>query len=909
MFEVFLLALFVQSLLCSAFELNSHSISSFSVNPTCSEKCTLEEEYWLRYNSEGGSKRNSPWPYSCYDGNSMNKTESNSFFGISTWLDLFKNRTSTSDACYTVGRSYIASKLNICNGACQDVYVNIALSELSRIFSTWCSDYEGLSSGGFIAKDSARNRTLELETTLLIFNNGTGSSDPCIWCDDEFTGLYSSSNCDLVATIECNSVIQNESCATLWGWTNNENHTVFISTESDNFKNFFYPNPKQRGQGSFFSVGNNKGKFSTIGSCSTQQLLTFNLANSNATAVPEQTCHNINRYEHDCDKNNVSDYCEIMYSESGNICEPSEADARCFLEALTADIGCAIINSGTSRDCNSNFIKDTCETTSNSQLPCTSNICHNIPFEIRPKECLSCYSADSNSNQIPDVCEDCNKNGISDINEIALGLVEDCDKNMEPDPCQIAANPDLDCNKDGKIDTCYHNNATEFDCNNNGIWDFCDAQNPTFFPSCYGDGSLDSCRLASGRDKDCNKNGRPDKCDIRDGIEDDCDGDGEPDSCQIKKDPSLDCNNDKILDVCTFLAFPMLDCNDNEILDECEPANDCNNNKVSDICDIKYGGFKDCDEDGRLDICQIADNPSLDCDNNGELDPCEFLLNPDLDCNKNRKKDSCEIEEDKKLDRDNNLELDSCQAKRDKTLDCDENLLLDEYEILDNPNLDLDKDGRLDKCQIAENPLLDCNNNSIIDWYESDTRMSSDCNLNEKSDYCDILDGTSEDLNEDWIPDECQRRGACCNQIECIDDSNYPICNSEMGVFFENTTCSRNTCSNITITPKEEYKNNIGSCCIDGVCNNDVQIDQCDNTKGKFSLSSCDVRTDCKLKLESSGENSPRSIALLVVGIVLSVLVICVFIIVAICLLKPKKQKNTEKKGKSKRKVATEKYD
>lgn len=49
---------------------------------------------------------------------------------------------------------------------------------------------------------------------------------------------------------------------------------------------------------------------------------------------------------------------------------------------------------------------------------------------------------------------DCNGNGSSDLDDIALGTAEDCDGDHVPDTCQFGAAPTLDWNGDGYHDAC-----------------------------------------------------------------------------------------------------------------------------------------------------------------------------------------------------------------------------------------------------------------------------------------------------------------------------------------------------------------------------------------------------------------------------------------------------------------------
>lgn len=103
------------------------------------------------------------------------------------------------------------------------------------------------------------------------------------------------------------------------------------------------------------------------------------------------------------------------------------------------------ISSGTSLDCNSNFVPDECELATN----------------------------DCNANGLPDDCElaghDCDGNGQHDSCQLAGN---DTDANGVPDNCQA------DCDNDGQIDA-YEIILGAEDCNGNGVPDICDTNAPS----------------------------------------------------------------------------------------------------------------------------------------------------------------------------------------------------------------------------------------------------------------------------------------------------------------------------------------------------------------------------------------------------------------------------------------------
>ena len=160
--------------------------------------------------------------------------------------------------------------------------------------------------------------------------------------------------------------------------------------------------------------------------------------------------------------------------------------------------------------------------------------------------------------------QDCNANGLCDIDEILSGAVGDCNANGLPDACEISS-------------------GAAGDCNANGI--------------------PDSCDITQGTSADIDTNGIPDEC------KPDCNNNGIPDSYEIATGAAFDCNTNGVLDSCEIAAGTSTDCNTNGVLDSCEiadgTANDCNSNGVIDTCDVAAGAA-DADQDGRLDGCEFA---------------------------------------------------------------------------------------------------------------------------------------------------------------------------------------------------------------------------------------------------------------------------------------------------------------
>ncbi|MFQ5494977.1 MAG: hypothetical protein ACE5EX_06310, partial [Phycisphaerae bacterium] len=86
------------------------------------------------------------------------------------------------------------------------------------------------------------------------------------------------------------------------------------------------------------------------------------------------------------------------------------------------------------------------------------------------------------------VIDDCNGNGVPDVQDVATGASPDCNANAFPDECDISFGVSGDCDGDNVPDDC----QSAADCNNNGAPDFCD--------------------IATGGSLDADGNGIPDEC-------------------------------------------------------------------------------------------------------------------------------------------------------------------------------------------------------------------------------------------------------------------------------------------------------------------------------------------------------------------------------------------------------------
>ncbi len=129
------------------------------------------------------------------------------------------------------------------------------------------------------------------------------------------------------------------------------------------------------------------------------------------------------------------------------------------------------------------------------------------------------FSIDSNSNGIPDECEDCNNNGTLDPQDILLGTSTDVNGNGVPDECET------DCDADNVPDEWEIFNNPSLDMNGNYILDSCD-------PDCNNNGFVDFDEIEIGLADDFNRNTIPDDCE-------DCNGNLIPDWIDLDRQHNL----------------------------------------------------------------------------------------------------------------------------------------------------------------------------------------------------------------------------------------------------------------------------------------------------------------------------------------------------------------------------------
>ncbi len=332
---------------------------------------------------------------------------------------------------------------------------------------------------------------------------------------------------------------------------------------------------------------------------------------------------------------------------------------------------------------------------------------------------------DTNSDQILDWCQDCNRNCRLDSVDIAGGTSRDCNLNGNPDECDI--NPSYPVY--GQTRDCTGQPWSE----PSGGWSHYTR---------HGGGSLDS-----------NSNGTPDDC-----------------------EPALDCNGNKMLDACELSCTPgpvckipptgcglgpdlggPAGCTPDGILDDCQA--DCNGNRIHDRCDIAAGTSLDVGLNGIPDECEV------DCDGNGTPDAYEIILVPDRDCYPGTPDGI----------------LDLCQVHPD----CNTNGLTDACDILHGTSRDCQPNGIPDSCDLESGASQDCQPNGIPDSCDIAAGTSLDCQPNGIPDSCDIAGGTSLDANADGTPDECISSAHCQSASPVDQGSLWRSANNTIKITFD----------------------------------------------------------------------------------------------------------------------------
>jgi len=184
------------------------------------------------------------------------------------------------------------------------------------------------------------------------------------------------------------------------------------------------------------------------------------------------------------------------------------------------------------------------------------------------------------------IVDDCDRDCISDADEIAAGTSLDCDGNGIPDECE-------DCDGNGlanacDIAACPPGDLSCADCNDNELPDGCEVAG-------YFDGPAAYAGPGPSR-RDCNDNGIPDDCDLANCPPGeawcaDCNGNRRPDVCD------RDCNGDGVPDNCVSTCTD--DC-------ECWDGWECTRGRCVDgACAHEPALFGDVDDNGYVNVMDI----------------------------------------------------------------------------------------------------------------------------------------------------------------------------------------------------------------------------------------------------------------------------------------------------------------
>ena len=251
---------------------------------------------------------------------------------------------------------------------------------------------------------------------------------------------------------------------------------------------------------------------------------------------------------------------------------------------------------------------------------------------------------------------DCNGNGLPDINDIMAGLSDDCNGNEIPDDCEISSSPagfDLDCNSNGILDTCDIAAGVSLDCDGDEIPDDC------LIATYIARGDVLAPLAAATALTQLFEGVPPASADVVITI------DALGDLGALTEEIDIQLNGTSIgtvytftgaecpanspteliiLDANTFNALTptgtaqftltpsaLVDaalCADSFITIELEysgvVAHDCNGNSIPDICDLIAGTSSDCNGNAIPDECDIAAGTSTDADASTIPDECEY---------------------------------------------------------------------------------------------------------------------------------------------------------------------------------------------------------------------------------------------------------------------------------------------
>ncbi|MCD6250383.1 MAG: hypothetical protein J7J98_08650 [candidate division Zixibacteria bacterium] len=378
--------------------------------------------------------------------------------------------------------------------------------------------------------------------------------------------------------------------------------------------------------------------------------------------------------------------------------------------------------------------------------------------------------------------DDCNENGIPDVQELAEGTALDCNSNGFPDECDITWGTELDCNLNGVPDACDLSDGTSGDCNSNLIPDECD-------PDLNFNGVPDDCESEA----DCNFNGIPDVDDILSGWSNDSNGNYVPDECEGLAGnyvriyaPPDEYHSSQEIELFKPGRIVMAIVNDVAIDAVAVPFrfNSLDGTPLwapfaeedvvfitpKDPSDYRHIYFRQGgDWPDSLTVLQaffegealpVGCHPFVEMTAvptelgtiSWELAPVPTALTP---ASYLVSGSSEEILIDLVAEDINIIEPD----------DCNNNGILDIEELAAGTALDCNDNGRLDECDILFGVSGDCNSNGVPDECDYDLNLNGipddcedfiDCNFNGIPDEDDIAWGNSTDNNANGVPDECE---------------------------------------------------------------------------------------------------------------------------------------------------------
>ena len=347
--------------------------------------------------------------------------------------------------------------------------------------------------------------------------------------------------------------------------------------------------------------------------------------------------------------------------------------------------------------------------------------------------------------------QDCNGNGVPDLDDIRSGTSSDCNGDSIPDDCQLTGE---DCNNNGVIDSCELSNLV--DCNNNGVPDSCELST---IGDCNNNGIADSCDIIGGASLDCDANSVPDECQIIENPALDCDLDGLLQPCETdtdndgtEDDCDTDDDNDGVADGDDITPLDNTQCRDADMdgCDDCSSGSDDTSNDGFDfdgdgLCDL---GDPDDDNDGALDDADSDDNNANVCSDT-DMDGCDDCsdgsYDPTIDGADFDGDGLCDLGD---TDDDNDGALDGADSDdnnanvcSDTDMDGCDDCSNGSY-APNNDGTDFDGDGL---CDLGD---PDDDNDGALDGADSDDNNANACSDNDL-DGCDDCNGGSYDPTTD----------------------------------------------------------------------------------------------------------------------------------------------------------------